>query len=336
MTLSGNLVTGSLWRAAAQKIEYLQIITVKCREREQYIREYIRCCHDHSDKEEEEVGHVVFFELPETANVLGIGAARYHMKRLATSICPADFPISFFLDDSVHYWKGITLPGDPEPMFGECADDAATLTDISLADVLMHFQSEQFASDLHQFGLIGFHRIDGYNQSKAAYSRQHVYSAIIMNLDKLRDVDYSKECFLWEDLDFNKRASEAGAVLCKCYRFGMAKKPGMPGGCSDMVSRRDEAEAGGGHVAHRLADLNVEQMSRLVKRLLSEKYPRNPDLAALVADIFASTLQCGQCFLDATEASLADIGIRLQQRTFLLTKRAELVGESGIPKGLLE
>ena len=127
-------------------------------------------------------------------------------------------------------------------------------------------------------------------------------------------------------------------MLCKCYRFGMAKKPGMPGGCSDMVSRRDEAGAGGGNVAHpsRLADLDVEQMSRLVKRLFSEKYPRNPDLAALVAGIFASTYQCGQCFLDATDASLADIGIRLQQRTFLLTKRAELAGENGIPEGLLD
>jgi hypothetical protein len=218
-------LSGIICHGAGESVDYLQIVAVKRCEREAYMRS----CPD---------PNVVFFELPASADSLGIGAARYHMKRLATSICPADFPFCFFLDDSVQYWKGITLPGDPEPMFGECADDAPKLTDISLADVLIHYQSEPFAlADLRQFGMIGFHRMDGRNRSKAAYARRHVYSAIIMNLDKMRGVDYKENCFLWEDLDFNKRASEAGAVLCKCYRFGMGKKPGMPGGCGDMVPR---------------------------------------------------------------------------------------------------
>ena len=315
------ILSGILCHGAGESLEYLQIVTVKCCERE----DYMRCCPNPD---------VVFFELPASADELGIGASRYHMKKLATSICPADFPFCFFLDDSVHYWKGIALPDDPEPMFGDCADDAAKMTDISLADVLMHFQSEPFVSgDLHQFGMIGFHRIDGFNRSKAAYARRHVYSAIIMNLEKLRQVDYNEKCFLWEDLDFNKRASEACVVICKCYRFGMGKKPGMPGGCSDMVPRPLPTEI----VPRRLADLNPPAMAKLVKSLFLEKYPHNPELADKVAEMFASKHICGRAFMDFTDEDLAEAGFGFLpfQRRFLLAKRAELEGKGGIPPGLL-
>ena len=325
------MLSGTLCHGAGESVEYLQIVTVKCSERE----EYIRCCRD---------PNVVFFELPASADELGIGASRYHMKRLATSICPVDFPFCFFLDDSVHFWKGITLPDDPEPMFGDCAEDAGKLTDLSLADVLVHFQSEPFVSgDLHQFGMIGFHRIDGLNRSKAAYSRRHVYSAIIMNLNKLQDVDYNEKCFLWEDLDFNLRASEeAGAVLCKCYRFGMGKKTGMPGGCSDMVSRPEAAAAEVPPLVlptevapRRLAGLTVPEMAKLVRRLVIENYPHNPDLADKVAKMFDSKDICGVSFMELTDEDLAEAGMLPFQRKFLLAKRLELDGEGGIPPRLL-
>jgi hypothetical protein len=160
------------------------------------------------------------------------------MKRLATRICPESFPFCFILDDSVHSWKGVTLPYDPEPMFGQLAGRCPVLMDLSLADVLLHFQSEGFVDgDLRRFGMIGFARFDRYLRSKAAYSRHHVYSAVIMNLEVLRKIEYNDRCHVWEDLDFNKRASDAGIVLCKCHRFVMMKKPGMPGGADYMVAR---------------------------------------------------------------------------------------------------
>ena len=53
----------------------------------------------------------------------------------------------------------------------------------------------------------------------------------------LQGVQFKEQVFIWEDLDFNVRATnEHSIVLCKCYRFGMYKKP-MGSGCGDYVAR---------------------------------------------------------------------------------------------------
>ncbi len=70
-----------------------------------------------------------------------------------------------------------------------------------------------------------------------------------MNLEKLRQVDCNEKCFLWGDLDFNKRASEDCVVICKCYRFGMVKRPGMLGGCSDIHGFPAYSRTSGGAIA---------------------------------------------------------------------------------------
>ena len=57
-----------------------------------------------------------------------------------------------------------------------------------------------------------------------------------MNLERLKDIDFDKQVFVWEDLDFNVRASRAGHVLCRCYRFQQVKVNGMKtGGCTAGV-----------------------------------------------------------------------------------------------------
>ena len=84
----------------------------------------------------------------------------------------------------------------------------------------------------------------------------------------------------------------------------------------------------------RLSDLNPQEMGELVKQLVSQKYRRNPDLAASVASKFVLNLVCGETFLQATDATLAAIGISLDaHRAFLLSKRTEL--EAGIPAELI-
>ena len=58
------------------------------------------------------------FALPEVAEHMGIGCARYFTKKLAEKICAKQFQVCLMMDDSVQYWSGITLPGDPLKPFG--------------------------------------------------------------------------------------------------------------------------------------------------------------------------------------------------------------------------
>ncbi len=67
---------------------------------------------------------------------------------------------------------------------------------------------------------------------------------------------------------------------------------------SDSELSRPTAEE-----APRLVDLNPQEMAELVNQLVSQKYPRNPDLAASVASKFVLNYVCGQTFLDATDAT---------------------------------
>jgi len=89
---------GKMWR-------YLQILVVVQEEVEQY----------------KELGPetAVIFALPSVAEKMGIGCSRYFTKKLAETICPKSFPFCLMMDDSVQYWRGITLPDDPLKPFGE-------------------------------------------------------------------------------------------------------------------------------------------------------------------------------------------------------------------------
>jgi hypothetical protein len=200
--------------------------------------------------------NAVIFALPDQAKDWGVGFCRHFTKKLADRICPPSFRFCLMMDDSVQYWKGITLPCDPHKPFGQDAktgDGAKHLrTDISLADTLLYFQKGLLddSCDLNKFGIIGFHRLNGYDSSKRAYDRTHCTSTVLLNLgkleDKVKDVNYLKEAWVWEDLQFNRDAEEHGAVICKCYRFAFYTPQLREGGCADMVARseaRDEVIA---------------------------------------------------------------------------------------------
>ena len=127
--------------------------------------------------------------------------------------------------------------------------DDKTSEDISLADVLLHFQK---MPDLEKFGMLGFYRLNGWNQSNRAYKRSHVTSTVILNLNKLKNIEYLKKAFIWEDLHFNRdaenvasgRGEGAGggggeaAVICKCYRSAFSTPQLRAGGCHDMVAKK--------------------------------------------------------------------------------------------------
>ena len=108
-----------------------------------------------------------------------------------------------------------------------------------MVDVLLHFRD---MPDLPKFGMIGFHRLNGRNNSKRAYKRTHVVSTVLLNLSKLEGIDYHWRAHVWEDFQFNRdaelnRVPAKRAVLCKCYRFAFSSPQFRKGGCADMVAR---------------------------------------------------------------------------------------------------
>jgi len=136
------------------------------------------------------------------------------------------------MDDSVSFWKGATLPNDPFKPFGVSAGAKQNLQDISLADVLIHFQKILLPSNseiaeieiekkeregMLEFGMIGFYRFNGFEATRA-YLRTHVFSTVILNLDKLVEVDYERDAYVWEDIQFNRDAAARphAVVNCKC------------------------------------------------------------------------------------------------------------------------
>jgi len=102
---------------------------------------------------------------------------------------------------------------------------------------LQHFADPSFlAGEMNKFSALGFPRFcPELVRTKCAYRRQHVYSAYIMNVERLMHeqfVNFRSELFIWEDLDFNIRAHD----VCKCFRFTMMKRPFRTGGCTDCIA----------------------------------------------------------------------------------------------------
>jgi hypothetical protein len=128
--------------------------------------------------------------------------------------------------------------------WGRVPDDDAVV-DISLGNVLRHFQDEDFVkTELCNFALVGFNRYNlkyGPDTIKFPYRRTHVYSAVILNVKMLLEnqpkLEFDKAIHLWEDLDFNERVNAAGLLICKCQRFCQKKDAKMPqGGANYMIA----------------------------------------------------------------------------------------------------
>jgi hypothetical protein len=224
MIVSGQ-VEGGMGKVG-EKCEYIQILVVIQEE----VADYVQFGPQNA----------VIFALPDKAKDWGVGFCRHYTKKLADRICPPSFPFCIMMDDSVQYWRGITLPCDPQKPFGQDAKPAAALrTDISLADTLLYFQKGLLDGKLNKFGIIGFHRLNGWEASKRAYNRTHCTSTVLLNLEKLKEVNYLKEARVWEDLQFNRDAEKHEAVICKCYRFAFSSPQLREGGCADMVARSE-------------------------------------------------------------------------------------------------
>ena len=158
----------------------------------------------------------------------------------------------------------------------------ATCMSTGPGTILSHFQNNPDC--MAQFAIIGFGKLRGKGvlqdgsrvrvsnaKSVHAYARSHVYSAYILNLSKLEDVEwllsarqvsfsyqsplhaeslfsfkkrvisrligrsrYGLRHYVMEDIAFNRRVSARGGVICKCYRYQFAK-PNQAGGCASLT-----------------------------------------------------------------------------------------------------
>ena len=108
---------------------------------------------------------------------------RYYTKQLAEEIVPRDFYHCFVQDDFVQCWKGVTLPYDPEPLFGLPATDKPQHKSVSLWELLRFFQADEF-EDRDKFGVVGFCTLNQHTYTrnyglKSAFSHKHPTTTII-------------------------------------------------------------------------------------------------------------------------------------------------------------
>ena len=141
------------------------------------------------------------------------------------------------------WFLGITLANDPNPQFGATSGPRAKKIDTSLERVLGAFQQDDDRASLDRFALLGFGRYNPRNLDviKYPYKRGHVYSAMILNLELLKDkqVYYDPDIHIWEDIEFNERVTTAGLVICKVQRYMQKKKQMNHGGCNGNIARPD-------------------------------------------------------------------------------------------------
>ena len=164
-----------------------------------------------------------------------VGSARYVCKAISDAI--SDFQDQNFvlvMDDNVLHFDGITLINDPFPQFGEESRcDRSQRTHISLLSIMEHFSNNNLYDKMTQFSAIGFSinydKME--NKKKHAYSRQHVFAAVILNLRKLKGIQYLKQMWAMEDVEFLNKVNsnsdpfpkESGLIV-KCKRYVTVKK----------------------------------------------------------------------------------------------------------------
>ncbi len=266
-------------KTAMQDRPYIQIVFVIKEELKQYQQKW---------------PEITFFQLPDTAEDKGIGFVRHWMVLVAQKICPESFRFFFMMDDNVESWKAVPMASqgkqdvdfDALPFHLETHRNGKTgrRKDVPLSSVLSHYQSPGFRDELRKFGLIGFDRLGSRHYSsrheplRKAHARRHVYKAIIVNLDVIREHNYNQHARVWEDLSFNllisgrEHCQDAGskkikkeeleakglwvslgegdepgpAVICKCYRFAYYQRQGLLGGCDDNKAQPHNGGAGAG------------------------------------------------------------------------------------------
>jgi hypothetical protein len=205
--------------------DYVQIVLIRHEE----IESYLKICQFHD---------ALDVLVMDEGVLKTIGTARYYAKKLGeviTSELRSKF--IFMLDDNILSWSGVTLKNDPCPLFDKDPNHKyAQQTDISLLNLLTHMKSEDY-KNISQFSIVGFSLCKRNIKGRVcAYSRQHVFAAVFLNLQKLEGLEYRKCAWAMEDIDFNWKSNKLSfkdandGVIVKCLRYVASKKKINQGG----------------------------------------------------------------------------------------------------------
>jgi len=201
--------------------DYIQIVIIRYEERSNYARVM-----NHPDN------NIDVFVMKE-GQPRTIGYARHVAKKFGEIITRSSrMDFVFLMDDNISHWSGITLINDPCPLFGKEPNHLSSqLTDISLFSVLNHFSRDSFKG-VKKFSIVGFSNFNhkSVRRKRTAYGRKHVYAAVLLNLKRLKGIDYNQKAWAMEDTDFNLRTNDSSGVIVRCMRYVAYKKVLNEGG----------------------------------------------------------------------------------------------------------
>ena len=204
--------------------DYVQVVIIRHEEMESYLN--VCCNHQNLD-----------ILVMDEGELRTIGTARFFAKKLGEEITELTSKFLFILDDNILSWTGVTLINDPCPLFDkESHYRYAQQTDISLLNLLTHLKMDEY-KHVNAFSIIGFSLSKRNVKSRvSAFSRKHVFAAVLFNLTKFRSVEYRKHAWAMEDIDFNWKTNDLSdkdsndGVIVKCMRYVASKKKISGGG----------------------------------------------------------------------------------------------------------
>ncbi len=148
---------------------------------------------------------------------------------------------------------------------------------------------------------------------------------MILNLERLKGVDYLKRAWVWEDFEFNRDAEDKGIVICKCYRFAFSSPQLTEGGCANMVARSDapldqSAPAIQQPPVERWSSVQVAEYIKtfFVDQGLSYQDPDLQSHAEEHAKKFKDEHISGWVFIELNEGDLQNLGFSMGHRKLLL------------------
>ncbi|XP_077009338.1 protein GREB1 [Tamandua tetradactyla] len=188
----------------------------------------------------------VMLVLPRAFNSAGVGAAHFLIKELSyhnlelersrqgeLGVRPQDiWPFIVMSDDACVMWSMVDVT-----CAGERSRELSwSERSVSLKHIMQHIEA---TPNVTQYALIGMRKWSSKargGEVREPFSRCHVHDFVVLNVDLTQNVQYSRNRFTCDDVDFNLRAHSAGLLLLRFNRFSVTKKQMALGGPHTLSS----------------------------------------------------------------------------------------------------
>uniref|UniRef100_A0A3B5AYC2 GREB1 like retinoic acid receptor coactivator n=1 Tax=Stegastes partitus TaxID=144197 RepID=A0A3B5AYC2_9TELE len=181
----------------------------------------------------------ILLVLPAMFNNAGVGTARFMIKELSYHNLELErnrleeqgvkrqdvWPFIAMMDDSCVLWNA----------HQSISDGSSTLTNVSLKTVLQHMENTPKISLYAMCGTRTWNSSLAHRSPSSAFSRCHLHSFVMLNVDLTQNVQYNLNRYDCEDVDFNLRVNSSGLLLCRFNNFCLMKKHIPVGGNKDYL-----------------------------------------------------------------------------------------------------